>query len=408
MSRSVGLCFLILTSCAPTGAADPEPDDAPRMLDRRLSGIVQVDAAGNATCALSEHGVVYCWGLLTDGGQEEPAAPFFGIPAHRPVRIDGPRAKRIAVSPHVVTMIDADGSIHAVGKIGDGFGDGFGEWRAFRRTGIDGAKSMFKARDDFGQFAWVTNDERIGYRHAEPWSTPSGVLLDEHSPGCFGTHDSVQCERRVIEFKPCLDASVHTYRLALPSRPLQIHASSGGGCALLESGAIECASTPRVRTDVGCGPQGSGSESTRSQHRFGWAGPFEGMAVDVESETGFGLRPDGTVERLESGERVPGATFIVELTASTGHTCGLRGDREVVCWGENALGQLGSDGTAGARSNRAGPVARPRRFVEELTPTRAARRPSARWTSTGAEMPPGLLCPEIVGETVTRSTARWQ
>lgn len=139
MSRFAGCWLSILLSCTSSGAPEGDPERVLPDVPRRLSGIVQVEAAGTATCALSEHGVVYCWGRLTAGVEEKPDVPLFGLPAHRPVRIQGPRAKRISVSPHLVTMLDGDGSVHAIGTIGDGFG----EWRAFRRTGVDGAKAMF-------------------------------------------------------------------------------------------------------------------------------------------------------------------------------------------------------------------------------------------------------------------------
>ena len=210
-----------------------------------------------------------------------------------------------------------------------------------------------------------------------------------------------------MEFEECPAGSTNMFRLALGGPPRNVHASSEGGCALLESGAIECASIPVFSDTIGCGNGPSVSTHTRLQHRFGWSGPFEAMAVDVRSETGFGLRRDGSVEHLETGLPVLGARHIVELSSSTHHTCGLRRDGEVWCWGDNQYGQLGGDGRRGASSDKAGPVARPSDFVQEMTPTRAARRPSAWWMSVNADQPAPSLCPEVVGEMVTRSTRGW-
>ena len=44
---------------------------------------------------------------------------------------------------------------------------------------------------------------------------------------------------------------------------------------------------------------------------------------------------------------VPGLTGVVSLSAGLAHTCALRTDATVVCWGDNYYGQVGNDGSSG-------------------------------------------------------------
>jgi hypothetical protein len=61
---------------------------------------------------------------------------------------------------------------------------------------------------------------------------------------------------------------------------------------------------------------------------------------------GYGLRSDGSVINFETATVVPNTGRITTLTTSAMHTCGLRTDGRVACWGLNEQGQLGNGAVA--------------------------------------------------------------
>jgi len=74
-----------------------------------------------------------------------------------------------------------------------------------------------------------------------------------------------------------------------------------------------------------------------------------GGTVVCWGENHAGQLGDGTqVPRTLAPAPVVGLTDAVELAIGTNHSCARRSTGEVVCWGENALGQLG-DGTTTRR-----------------------------------------------------------
>lgn len=67
----------------------------------------------------------------------------------------------------------------------------------------------------------------------------------------------------------------------------------------------------------------------------------EFVSVSAGRTHSCGLRPDGTVEcwGYEWGGTVPDGTF-TEITSGSWHSCGIRPDSSVLCWGDNPFGQL--------------------------------------------------------------------
>ncbi len=92
--------------------------------------------------------------------------------------------------------------------------------------------------------------------------------------------------------------------------PISIAAGSGHACVLRESGKVAC-----------------------------WGRNDQGQLGD------------GTTEDRSSAVAVQGLADVVELALGRDHTCARRSDGAVLCWGSNARGQLGI-GQAGAGSRR--------------------------------------------------------
>lgn len=152
--------------------------------------------------------------------------------------------------------------------------------------------------------------------------------------------------------EPLSDAGGETMR----TRVLQLALRSNGYCVLVAGGEVWCAGSG---SEVG---DGTGSGTTLLQ-------PVRAEVSNVVSLVGGGnhtcaLRADRTVACWggnTSGQtgldtdapsvltpQVLPLTDVVQLAAGAGHTCALRGDGTVYCWGANYAGQLG-DGTFLAR-----------------------------------------------------------
>ncbi|MFO0557552.1 MAG: MopE-related protein [Polyangiales bacterium] len=151
----------------------------------------------------------------------------------------------------------------------------------------------------------------------------------------------------------CVDAEV-----------VQIAADGGHACALYRNGSVVCwgsnvagqtgdgatrAANPSPVTVIGVTDAveiTAGTNHTCARRRGG--------EVLCWGNNGDGQLGDGTSGNLRlSVVTVMGVSDAVEITAGAGHTCARRSTGVVVCWGNNAYGQLG-DGTSSP--NRRVPV----------------------------------------------------
>jgi alpha-tubulin suppressor-like RCC1 family protein len=78
-------------------------------------------------------------------------------------------------------------------------------------------------------------------------------------------------------------------------------------------------------------------------------------SVNCWGENSYGQLGDGTTVNKTSTLAISGISNAVALSAGANHTCALKADRSVACWGHNSTGQIG-DGTDGAIANRSSPV----------------------------------------------------
>lgn len=92
----------------------------------------------------------------------------------------------------------------------------------------------------------------------------------------------------------------------LSGRPVQVDTNAATTCVRLERGSIEC---------------------------FG--------------ENGYGQVDSSAEAHLLTPTPVPGLTDAISVAAGTTHTCAIRSDRTVWCWGNDTLGQIGNGGTFG-------------------------------------------------------------
>jgi len=74
--------------------------------------------------------------------------------------------------------------------------------------------------------------------------------------------------------------------------------------------------------------------------RAGCGGPWIDQTITVTDPSQIAVPfspPDGGVSDSDGGART-GAGVFTQLSAGSGHTCGLRADRSVACWGASAYG----------------------------------------------------------------------
>ncbi len=117
---------------------------------------------------------------------------------------------------------------------------------------------------------------------------------------------------------------------------LAVACSSGGTPAQGDAGADAATFSSAVSHRLSVGAHGCFVMADGSARCWGRGGP--------QSHLG-----DGTDEVREAPVTAQGLTCVVSLSAGDSHTCALRTDGSVWCWGENASGQLG-DGTTSAHN----------------------------------------------------------
>ncbi len=369
-----GLLAAGCTPVPPEAAPDRTEQHEPKPATPRdtLTGVVQVVAAGTATCALNHSGAVDCWGLFTHGTFEDPLAPLFGLPAPTPVRVEGPQASRITAYPRGVGMLDTTGLVFAMGRPHPGDR----ERRRFEPLGGHATLRVFGAVTSASPLCWLQVNGAVECDSGRRGTVASGILLDERAPGCFAHGNALQCTHENESIVDAVDPSCtqdlqerSVFRVDLGFKPVALYEAPGRVCARSEDGILECIRRDRIPT--GCGARMPGFEPPKQTHtliRKTFNGPFDDVALGgARLDHGFGLRPDGVVVSLDDAKPVPGAEGISELTAWVGHACGLTGRGRVLCWGDNEAGQLGA-GFVGApaleeglraRFVRSGKTARP-------------------------------------------------
>ena len=121
-----------------------------------------------------------------------------------------------------------------------------------------------------------------------------------------------------------------------PPKPTRFKSISAGlvhNCALAESGEAWCWGAGDHSTHWGC--------VTRDRVDFGQARPPNGKFVSLASGDyhSCGLRPDSTVKcwgKNDKGQATPPQRKLQEIAAGGDSTCGITKNDEIVCWGAAA------------------------------------------------------------------------
>jgi len=352
------------------------------------SGVVDIAAGGNHSCALLTSGAVQCWGRnsngqLGDGSTDERLIPVdvLGLPT-TPTAIAAGEAHTCALF--------SSGSISCWGRNTQGqIGDGSTEQRS-APTPVSGlATGAVEIVAGFGHSCarlvngtvqcWGENSQgQLGNGSQNNSSRPVSVtglslpaialtagshhscaVLQGGGIACWGDNDRGQLGDDTRD-----DRSSPVAVEALNDTITKVAAGRYHTCALATDGDIHCwGSSSR-------GQLGTGSvESSRTPARVSALGR-DAIAIAAGEDHSCAIRTDGQLRCWGSnrdrqlGEGSPGLYSIPQLlipernaasntpiggvaAIATGryHSCLITGQRGVACWGRNSDGQLGDDST---------------------------------------------------------------
>ncbi len=309
--------------------------------------IVAISAGDAHTCAVLDNGTVACWGYNGDGQLGDGTT----VNSDDPVLVTGgAMTGRTAVdvssgATHTCALLD-NASIACWGDNDSGqLGNG---------TTEDSLVPVFVSGGAL-EGRTVTSVS-VGYYF-------TCALLDNHTVACWGSNDSAQLGR-------------NTSDVAQSSTPIAVGSfapSGSSGGAAIDSGAHHSC-TIRVSGAVTCwgmnsqGQLGTGtdlpSKQTMSVASGGAmvgrtaqeisAGLSHTCAVlDNNALACWGSNSDGQLSSTAPQPSAPSPTLVTggalegrtvtDVSAGTFHTCALRDDAAVVCWGGNSSGQSGVD-----------------------------------------------------------------
>ena len=305
---------------------------------RNLTNAVAIAAGTLHTCALLADGKVLCWGR-NDVGQLGDGSSFTDHATPFPVSGITNAVAIAAGSAHTCALL-ADGTVRCWGA---DFSGQRGDGTASNDPRIPAAVTG------------LTNAAAIaaGGNH-------SCALLGNGTAMCWGENNSGQLG----------DDSRTDKRSPEPVKNLVNAVAIGVGkglggvnhtCALLADGSVRCwgdnasgqigdgTTTRKLTQSTVAG--GGGSVTARDIA----TGNSHTCAVRANSTVAcWGLNNagqlgDGTTTNSLTPKAVPGLVNVVAIAAGAGHTCALFAAGSVSCWGANLLGQLGNNSNTDSR-----------------------------------------------------------
>lgn len=284
-----------------------------------------VTAGSEHSCALRQSGRVVCWGSNVFGQVGD--ASFMDRRTPVPVSLESVEA--VSAGGNHTCALHTDGSVSCWGANNRGqLGLGGGSDRGSPQvvSGIDAVRSL-----------------SAGFQHTCAVRTIGGGVW------CWGMNSQGQVgnDRLMTELRPVQALDV--------SSAVRVAAGQSHSCAVLSTGRVRCWGANTA------GQIGDGTTERRMRAVL-VEDVVSARAVVAGSQHSCALLMDGTVrcwgsnehgqvgdggmENRLTGTQVPGLSNVVAIasSASATHTCAIRDDGTVWCWGQNQFGQIG-DGT---------------------------------------------------------------
>ncbi len=310
------------------GGADSADDGTAGAAASGGLGAHAIASTRGHTCALDDAGTIHCWGL-----EETP----WQIPTGAFVSLHSSTDAFCAIrADHTVACFDPPGSTSGLlayapqGKLLDlvlsrGFFCGIDE---------DGA-ALCDWSASFASDLSVPPGETFtalsaGYHFA------CGIRAEDGSVQCWGDEGA----------EPCVLGPAAGQLAAPPGRFVAISSRSYSSCAVEENGAVQC---------WGAGEAGDDPAASCGDilHNYGQSVPPEGsfQTVSVASFHSCGVRTDGSLACWGAGtgdecpdvgvhcrQSQPPAGVFAQVSNGTFHSCAMTAERKVQCWGYDTDG----------------------------------------------------------------------
>lgn len=284
-----------------------------------LSDIVAVSAATKHTCALRSDGKVLCWG---EGTMGQLGSGYTN--SDRPVEVfelEGVAA--IGAGLDHTCAVRHDGRVLCwgsgnTGKLGDGLSSAHAEESPREVAGLDAIVGISAGVNH----TCVVRDDGVGFCWGHAFQ---GKLGPGSRRGGTESHST-------------------PFEITTPTDLVSINAGHSHSCAVQGGGLVFC-----WGNHPGAG-DGTTPVSGLLGTRFVSAGYYHSCALGADGVARcWGA---GSLGRLGNGStavrdehtalEVPGLEGLVAVSAGGSHSCALRNDGKVFCWGGGAQGQLGN------------------------------------------------------------------
>ena len=307
---------------------------------RGITNAIQVVAGDQFSCALLADGTARCWGL--DAGRRLGTAAGLASGDGRIVNYRAEPGPPVQDLSGAIQL--AAGSAHACALTGSGIVACWGDQQS-------GAGGFGNAAGS----PWLNTPRGLptvtgiaaGLVHT------CGVG-DDGRVSCWGANDQGQLGDGTLVGTGPLSFKSDFVMVSGIANATQVVAGDEHSCALLATGQVWCwgangqgqlgdGTTTRRLTPVQVsGLSGVKSLTAGKEHT---CAVFSGGGVRCWGANAFGQLGDGTTTRRTTPVPVVGADNVTSVAAGARHTCARRADGTARCWGNNAGGRLGNDTT---------------------------------------------------------------
>jgi len=316
------------------GAGYDPPRRTPERVTGGAEGWVSVAAGGSHTCGVKTDGSLYCWGSNGGGRLGDGTTGERRTPTREASRADDWAS--VSAGDEHTCAVKTDGSLHcwgrnAAGQLGDGT-------TADRRT---------PTQETSGASDWAS--VAAGWRHT------CGVKTDG-SLHCWGRNTADQ-----LGDGTTVDRRAPTREASGAAHWASVSAGWRHSCGVKTDGSLHC-----WGRNVS-GKLGDGTTTNRATPSPETSGATDWVWVGAGERHTCGLKEDGSIHcwgwnsdgQLGDGtttdHRTPtreasGATDWRAAAAGGEHSCGVKVDGSLLCWGRNHAGQLGDATTTTRRT----------------------------------------------------------